>query len=98
MRLPVNSPLGQTVVLTAGQLPLPPATEPGRHKFEIRVVDLQDEYDPAVDFTFYLHRYIEPANRQGVLIIDDDPVSAQVNDALITQRYQAMLEGYNGNC
>jgi len=98
LRLPVNSPLGQTVVLTAGQLPLPPATEPGEHKFEVRVVDLQDEYDPTpVDFTFYLHRYIEPANRQGVLIIDDDPVSAQVNDALITQRYQAMLEGYNGN-
>ena len=97
LRLPVNSPLAQTVVLTSGQLPMPPATEPGEHKFEMRVVDLQDEYDPTpVNFTFYLHRYIEPANRQGVLVIDDDPVSGQVNDVLITERYESMLEGYTG--
>ncbi len=98
LRIPTNSPLGQTVVLTSGQLPAPVGTGPGKHTFEVRVVDLQDEYDhtPAV-FTFYLHPYIEPANRNGVLIVDDDVDSPnQAPDALIDEKYANMLSDYTG--
>ncbi|OQB08255.1 MAG: hypothetical protein BWY18_00037 [Candidatus Cloacimonetes bacterium ADurb.Bin211] len=96
LRLPVNSPLGQTVVLTSSQLPLPPATEPGEHKFEVRIVDLQDEYDPTpVSFTFFLHRYIEPANRSGILVIDDDVTSNGIDNEKITDQYTSMLSDYD---
>lgn len=97
LRLPTNSPLGQTIVLTSSQLPAPVGTEPGEHTFEVRVVDLQNEYDPTpAVFTFYLFPYIEPANRNGILVIDDDLDSAQAPDYTIDTKYANMLSGYFG--
>lgn len=99
LRIPVNSPLGQTVVLTGGQLPAPSNSTPGEHTFEIRVVDLQGEADPnPATFRFYLHNYIEPANRQGILVIDDDIHQAtQAPDEIVDGKYTNMLAGYSGN-
>jgi len=98
LRIPVNSPLGQTVVLTSGQLPLPNGTEPGEHTFQVKVEDLQGETDPTpASFKFYLHNYIEPANRDGILIIDDDTNHPSYSpDAIVAAKYESMLSDYNG--
>jgi len=98
LRIPVNSPLGQTVVLNSGQLPLPNGTEPGEHTFQVKVEDLQGETDPTpASFKFYLHNYIEPANRDGILIIDDDTNHPSYSpDAIVAAKYESMLSDYNG--
>lgn len=98
MRIPVNSPLGQTVVLTGGQLPVPEDSAPGKHTFEIRVVDLQGETDPnPATFEFYLHKYIEPQDRSGILVIDDDKHQATfAPDELLDTKYANMLSDYTG--
>ncbi len=99
LRVPVNSPLGQSVVLTGGQLPVPNGSGPGEHEFEVRVVDLQGEVDPQpVSFKFYLHSYIEPSNRQGILVIDDDVnQNTQSPDEIVDAKYANMLANYTGN-
>ncbi|HNX00562.1 MAG TPA: hypothetical protein PLE74_03470 [Candidatus Cloacimonadota bacterium] len=66
LRVYVTDPIAQVLVLTnLGQ---------GKHVFEVRAIDLQDEYDrtPAV-FTFYLIPPVSAMNRHDVLIVDDDP-------------------------
>ena len=98
LRIPLTSPLGQTIVLTSGQLPAPVGTEPGHHTFQIRCVDLQGAVDdqPA-NLEFYLYPYIAPANRQGILLIDDDDNHATYSpDAIVAARYENMLADYNG--
>ncbi len=98
LKIPVNSPLGQTIVLTSGQLPMPEGTEPGEHTFEIKVEDLQQETDPSpARFKFYLHNYIEPANRNGILVIDDDTSHPSYSpDAVVAEKYESMLSDYTG--
>lgn len=98
LRVPVNSPLGQTIVLAGGQLPVPANSTPGEHTFEVRVVDLQGEVDPQPsEFKFYLCSYVEPNNRTGVLVIDDDVNQAtQAPDEIVDAKYANMLAGYTG--
>lgn len=90
IRVPQNSPLGQTVVLTA--------LASGTHTFEVRCVDLQGEVDPnPASFTFTLVDPIPLAQRDGVLIVDDDRHNAQTSpEPLVTERYQQMLADYTG--
>jgi len=86
LRLPLYSPLRQSIVLTGNQI------TPGEHKFEVRCVDSQDEVSeyPAV-FYFTVLPYVAPASRSGVLIIDDDPNHNQNSpDALVTDKYANM--------
>jgi len=99
LRVPVNSPLGQTVVLTSNQLPMPVGATPGHHYFEVRVVDLQGEVDPSpARFDFYLENYIEPTARSGILMIDDDiHQQTQSPDAVVDAKYANMLADYTGN-
>ncbi|MDD2331639.1 MAG: hypothetical protein PHI68_03180 [Candidatus Cloacimonetes bacterium] len=91
-RVPTNSPLGQTVVLTN------PLIYPGTHTFEVRCVDLQDEVDPnPAVIQFKLESYIPPASRSGILIIDDDQNNATyAPDDVVQEKYEYMLSGYNG--
>ena len=89
LRIPVNSVLGQTVVLTS--LPA------GLHKFEVRCVDLQDEYSAPAEFFFNLVDPIPPANRSGILIIDDDKDNPSTSpEAIVTAKYEAMLSDFTG--
>jgi len=90
LRIPTNSVLGQTVVLT--QLPS------GSHTFEVRCVDLQGEVDPIpVSFTFVLHDLIPAADRSGVLIVDDDRHNAQTSpEAIVNQKYENMFSDFGG--
>lgn len=93
LRVPISSPLLQSIVLTSDQI------APGRHKFEVRCVDMQEKYsqDPAT-IEFVIHPSIPPANRQGVLIIDDDINSAAASpDAIVDAKYLNMVSGLGLN-
>ena len=89
LRIPLNSPLGQTVVLTT----LPS----GEHTFEVRVVDLQGMVDPTPEtFTFKLVDYIPATSRNGILIVDDEANHPSfAPDAIITEKMEYALSGYN---
>ena len=89
LRLPLYSPLRQSIVLTGNQI------NPGRHKFEVRAVDSQDEVSkyPAV-FEFNVVPYIPPASRSGILIVDDDVDSAQYSpEEIVNAKYTSMTSG-----
>ncbi|MDY0299220.1 MAG: hypothetical protein RBQ66_05255 [Candidatus Cloacimonadaceae bacterium] len=67
LRVPVSSPLRQSIVLTSDNL------SPGLHRFEVRCEDTQEEYsdEPAV-LDLYVHPSTPPSQRQGILVVDDD--------------------------
>ena len=90
LRLPLYSPLGQTLVLTS--------LASGLHTLEVRCVDLQGEVDPyPAVFQFMLVDTIPTANRNGILIIDDDQNSNLIApDEILRAKYEAMLADYNG--
>jgi hypothetical protein len=91
LRLPVSSPLRQSIVLTTDEI------LPGRHTFEVRCVDMQDKYseNPAV-LEFNVHEFVEPANREGVLIIDDDVNNTAASpDDIVDAKYLNMVSGLN---
>ncbi|HPV15651.1 MAG TPA: hypothetical protein PL126_08400, partial [Candidatus Cloacimonadota bacterium] len=91
LRIPLHSPIGQTVVLTF------PRTTAGEHTFEVRCVDLQGEVDPNPEsFTFTLEDFVPPNQRNGVLVVDDDPNGPDSPDALVDARYAYMLSDYTG--
>ncbi|MDY0151809.1 MAG: hypothetical protein RBS43_06005 [Candidatus Cloacimonas sp.] len=98
LRIPLYSPLGQTIVLTGGQLPVPEGTLPGEHTFQVRCVDLQGEVDPMpAELKFYLHNYKAPADRSGILVIDDDVNHNTYSpENLVNEKYTAMLSDYTG--
>ncbi|MDD2682553.1 MAG: hypothetical protein PHY21_00295 [Candidatus Cloacimonetes bacterium] len=88
LRLPVNTPLiMQSIVLTGAQM------EVGPHTFEVRCVDLQDEVDPEpAVFAFDVLPYVEPANRSGVLVIDDDNDNTNYSpESIVNDKYANML-------
>lgn len=94
LRIPVTSPLGQTIVLTG--LPVPPSAGPGTHVFEVSCVDMQDEYDPIpAVLEFDLIAYKAPAQRSGILVIDDDPHhAANSPGALVKTKYENMFSDH----
>jgi len=91
LKVPVNSPLMQSIVLTGQQLSI------GHHKFEVRCVDLQDEWDPIpAVMEFDVVPFIEPANRNGILVIDDEGNGAApypANDQ-VTQAYETIFSDH----
>ncbi len=95
LRVPVNSSLGQTIVLT--NLPANTPDNP-YHFFEVRAVDLQDVFDPTpAEFKFKIINPVEKAQKSGILILDDDlnNVNFAPMDS-INARYANMLSSYNG--
>lgn len=91
LRVPVNSSLGQTIVLTNRRL--------GEHIFEVRAVDLQGEVDPTpAVFNFKIVDPVPKADKAGILVIGDsdelDPVYA-LEDS-VDVRYENMLSDYSG--
>jgi len=90
LRLPVDSPLMQSVVLTGAQMDV------GEHIFEVRCVDLQYEVDPVPAVIEYeVVPYIAPSARHGILLIDDDlnhPTNSP--DSLVTAKYANMVGDY----
>jgi hypothetical protein len=87
LRVPVNSALGQTIVLTNQRV--------GLHTFEVRAVDLQGEPDTTpVSFKFKIVDPIPAADKSGILVIDDDvDNSTFAPDAVVDAKYDAMLSG-----
>ncbi len=86
LRLPLYSPLRQSIVLTGEQI------APGDHKFEVRCVDTQDVVSqyPAV-FEFTVLPYVAPSERSKVLIIDDDVHSANNSpEDIVNAKYEHM--------
>lgn len=92
LRIPLNSPMGQTVVLTF------PRITDGTHTFEVRCVDLQGEVDPIpAEFTFTLEPLIPKANRNGILVIDDDSDNTNESpEAIVDAKYLNMISDYTG--
>lgn len=92
LRIPLNSPMGQTVVLTY------PRISNGTHTFEVRCVDLQGEVDPIpAEFTFTLEPPIAKADRNGILVIDDDSDNASESpEAIVDAKYANMISDYTG--
>lgn len=86
LRLPLYSPLRQSIVLTGNQI------KAGNHIFEVRAVDTQDEVsrNPAV-FNFNIVPLIPAASRSGVLIVDDDAHDGQVSpEEIVNAKYEFM--------
>ncbi len=90
LRIPLYSPLGQTLVLTS--------LASGIHSLEVRCVDLQGEVDPVpATYTFTLVDAIAASERSGVLVVDDDLNNASTSpDATVLAKYEQMLSGYSG--
>lgn len=89
LRIPSNSVLGQGVVLA--NLPS------GEHTFSVRVVDLQNVPSDPVEYKFTLVDPISPANRSGILVIDQDSHN-QTNspEPYVTDFYNYILSGADG--
>jgi len=89
LRIPLYSPLGQTVVITSLQSQ--------SHSFEVRAVDLQGEADltPAV-FEFDLKPPIPKAQKAGILIIDDDEHNNSVPADTLNARYEYLFSAFPG--
>jgi hypothetical protein len=95
LRVPINSSLGQTIVLT--NLPVNTPDHPF-HLFEVRAVDLQGVADPTpAEFKFKILPSVERAQKSGILVIDDDihHPSLAPEDS-IDARYANMLADYTG--
>jgi len=91
LRIPLYSPLGQSLVLTS--------LESGEHSLEVRCVDLQGEVDPEpATYTFTLVDPIAASAREGVLVIDDDldNASTSPDETVVLPKYQQMLSAYTG--
>lgn len=97
LRVPVNSVIGQSILLTG--LPAPTMDTPGRHVFEVACQDLQGVIDPEpAVFEFYLHAFRPAAQRSGILVIDDDAHhNAHSPHAIVKANYESMFSGYTGN-
>lgn len=96
LRIPVNSVIGQSILLTG--LPMPLSDTPGEHIFQIACEDLQGIVDPQpAEFRFYLHRYNPPELRSGVLIVDDDLPHASYSPQTSVQNfYETVLSDFTG--
>lgn len=96
LRLPINTPLVmQSIVLTGQQMAAEPDGSPKVHKFEVRCVDLQDEYDPIpAVFEFVVVSYVPQTQRSGILLVDDDKHHiAYSPEELVNTKYANMLAG-----
>ncbi|HPT71678.1 MAG TPA: hypothetical protein PLE74_05305 [Candidatus Cloacimonadota bacterium] len=70
-----------------------------QHRFEVRAVDSQGEHDltPAV-FLFTLVNYTPVSQRNGILIVDDDPhIPSFCPDATVDQIYSNVVPTQYGN-
>jgi len=89
LRIPLNSVLGQGIVLN--NMPS------GHHKFELRVVDLQNVPSDPVVYEFELVDPVPVASRTGILIVDDDAASnATSPEPFTTDYYNALFGDYSG--
>ncbi|MFO8145727.1 MAG: hypothetical protein R6T89_08370 [Candidatus Syntrophosphaera sp.] len=90
LRIPLYSPLGQTLVITA--------LESGVHTFEVRCVDLQGEVDPdPAVVSFDLIDPVPVEERSGILVIDDESANTlTAPEPDILNKYESMLSGYTG--
>ncbi len=92
LRLPIYSPLRQSIVLTGNQI------SPGNHRFVVRSVDSQDEVsrNPAV-IDFNVVPYVPASSRTGVLIIDDDSNHPQNSpEEIVNAKYAHMTSDIAG--
>ncbi len=92
LRVPVNSSLGQTIVLA--NLPINTPENP-YHLFEVRAVDLQNEIDPTpYEFKFKIAPPIPKEQKQGVLVIDDDEPSNNFSPgAIVDSLWNSYFDG-----
>lgn len=89
LRIPTNSVLGQGIVMA--NLPS------GHHKFTVRVVDLQNVPSDPLSYEFDLIDPIPAANRDGILVIDQDSHNLTSSpEPYVTDLYNYILSGYSG--
>jgi len=95
LRVPLNSSLGQTIVLTNM-----PANTPDNpyHHFEVRAVDLQNESDPTpAEFKFKIINPVPKEQKSGILVIDDEPHNPNfAPEDSVDAKYVNMLSSYTG--
>ncbi|MBM4399085.1 MAG: hypothetical protein FJ041_01975, partial [Candidatus Cloacimonetes bacterium] len=94
LRVPINSSLGQTVVLTnlASNTPANPY-----HIFEVRAVDLQDEVDPTpAIFKFKVLDLIPKEQKSRILLLDNTKSSTTVPASVVKARYEELLSNFPG--
>ena len=91
LRVPAGNSIDQETIITG--------LEDGLHKFEMRVVDLQGRVDDTpAELNFKIIAPIPKADKQGVLILDDDPAHPTfAPEETLDERYLDFLSGYNGN-
>ncbi len=81
LRVPADHSIAQSIVISG--------IESGYHKFEVRAVDLQGEFDktPAI-IEFLIEDPIPAIEKDGVIIIDDDhPVAAFLSPEAFTDEF-----------
>lgn len=91
LRLPLYSPLRQSIVLTGNQI------NPGKHTFTVRAVDSQDEVSKnPVELSFNVVPYVPASSRRGILIVDDDIHSATDSpEDIVNAKYEYMTSDIN---
>jgi hypothetical protein len=94
LRVPINSSLGQTIVLSNLQ---PNTPDFPYHFFEVRAVDLQDEVGTTAEFRFKIVTPVARTQKSGILIIDDEPNNANfAPEDSVDAKYMNMVSNYDG--
>lgn len=89
LRAPVNSEVGQKVVLTN--------MTSGNHKLEVRAVDLQGVADPTPEvLEFNLVRPVPRVEKSGILIVDEDNNSNSYSPDTYVDSLYTYIADYNG--
>ncbi len=95
LRIPANSIIGQETIVTITSFGDILENMYGEHTFEVRAIDQQGEVDetPHV-FTFTIVQPIPKAEKEGVLIIDDEFDTPQSPSNLFDTFYEYIISDY----
>lgn len=90
LRVPIENELSQNFILEN--------LDYSEHTITVRAVDLAMNVDQTPsEYTFYLQEPVPLYNREGILILDDDPNNNSSPDDLLDQFYLDIFANYSGN-
>lgn len=95
LRISINDAIGQATTITLTSFGGVLENMYNEHTFEVRAIDLQGEVDQTPhEFTFTIVQPIPKAEKEGVLIIDDESDSFQSPGELFDTFYEYIVSDY----
>jgi hypothetical protein len=95
LRISAYSAIGQATTVTLTSFGDVLENMYGEHTFEVRAIDLQGEVDQTPhEFTFTIVPPVLKAEKEGVLIIDDEFDTLEAPGAIIDSLYTYFVSGY----